>query len=123
MVVLDEPRPDAFEEFHRLLFENQPAEGGAGRPTTSSSSTPSQAGADEDAVRGPIVDREFHQWVVNATDQMSKDGVNGTPTVLIDGKAAGVRRRRRARRPCWTRSAEPPSPVGRSRRVAARLRG
>ena len=27
--------------------------------------------------------------MVNATDQMSKDGVTGTPTVLIDGKSAG----------------------------------
>jgi protein-disulfide isomerase len=24
--------------------------------------------------------------VVNATDQMSRDGVNGTPTVFINGK-------------------------------------
>ena len=35
----------------------------------------------------PLIDGDvYHQWVVNATDQMSEDGVNGTPTVFIDGK-------------------------------------
>ena len=28
--------------------------------------------------------------MVNATDQMSKDGVNGTPTVFINGKNQGA---------------------------------
>ena len=37
-------------------------------------------------MRPPIEDKVFEQCVVNATDQMSKDGVNGTPTVLIDGE-------------------------------------
>ena len=77
------------EAYHRLLFENQPAEGCAGLTDDQLIEYAVQAGADEDAVRGPIEDRKFHQWVVNATDQMSKDGVNGTPTVLIDGKPAG----------------------------------
>ena len=89
MVVLDESGQDAFEAYHRLLFEKQPAEGGAGLTDDQLVEYAVQAGADEDAVRGPIVDRKFHQWVVNATDQMSKDGVTGTPTVLIDGKSAG----------------------------------
>ena len=28
----------------------------------------------------------FRQWAVNATSRMSRDGVNGTPTVLVDGE-------------------------------------
>ena len=42
-----------------------------------------EAGADEDAVRGPIEDKVYEQWVTNATDQMSQDGVTGTPGVFI----------------------------------------
>lgn len=89
MVVLDRTGTDAFEEYHRLLFENQPAEGTAGLSDDRLVAYAVQAGADEDEVRGPIEDQEFAQWVVNATDQMSRDGVNGTPTVLVDGEPAG----------------------------------
>ena len=49
-----------------------------------------QAGADEATVTPLINDNVYHQWVVNATDQMSKDGVNGTPTVFINGQNQGA---------------------------------
>jgi len=87
MVVLDTAGPDAYVKYHRLLYDNQPAEGSAGLTDDQLIQYAVQAGADEQAVRGPIEDNKYHQWVVNATDQMSKDGVNGTPTVLVDGKA------------------------------------
>ncbi len=45
-----------------------------------------RAGADESAVRPGIEGLTFRQWAVNATSQMSRDGVNGTPTVLVDGE-------------------------------------
>ena len=41
---------------------------------------------DRDAVSPLIEDGAFDQWVVDATDAMSKDGVTGTPTVEIDGQ-------------------------------------
>jgi len=81
--------PDAFAELHRILFENQPAEGSAGPEDAQLGDWAVEAGADEAEVRPLIEDRAFDQYVVNATDQMSKDGVNGTPTVLIDGRPAG----------------------------------
>ena len=89
MVVLDTSGQDAYLEYQRLLYENQPAEGSAGLTDDQLIEYAVQAGADEDAVRGPIEDRVFQQWIDNATDQASKDGVHGTPTVLIDGKPAG----------------------------------
>ncbi len=88
-VVLDTAGADTFEAYRELLFEHQPAEGTAGLTDDELIQYAVEAGADEAAVAGPIKDDVFHQWVVNATDQMSKNGVNGTPTVLIDGVQAG----------------------------------
>ena len=102
MAVQDIAGPDAFAEIHRILFENQPAEGSAGPDDDQLVDWAVQAGAEEAEVRPLIEDKVFEQFVVNATDQMSKDGVNGTPTVLIDGEPAGETpqesRGRRARR-------------------------
>jgi protein-disulfide isomerase len=85
-VVLDTAGPDAFKKFHDLLFANQPAEGSAGTSDDELIEYAIEAGADKAEVSGPIKDKVFAQWVVNATDQMSKDGVTGTPTGLIDGE-------------------------------------
>ena len=89
MTVLDTNGPEEFVAYQRLLYENQPAEGSAGLTDDQLIELAVKAGADEDAVRGPIEDRVFQQWVENATEQASKDGVTGTPTVLINGKSTG----------------------------------
>jgi len=85
-VVADAAGPDVFKKFHDLLYENQPAENSAGPDDDQLIQWAVQAGADEDAVSQPIKDDVYAQWVTNATDQMSKDGVNGTPGVFIDDK-------------------------------------
>jgi len=90
MVVLDTTGVDAFVDYQRLLFENQPAEGTAGLSDDELIEYAVQAGADEGEIRGPIEDKVFEQWIRNATDQASTEGVNGTPTVLIDGEPAGA---------------------------------
>jgi protein-disulfide isomerase len=87
-VVADAEGPDVFKKFHDLLYANQPAEGGAGPDNDQLVAWAVQAGASEDAVRSGIEDGAFDQFVVNATDQWSKDGYNSTPTVLVDGKAS-----------------------------------
>lgn len=87
--VQDVAGPDAFAEMHRILYENQPAEGSAGPEDGQLVDWAVEAGADEADARPLIEDQAFAQYVVNATDQMSKDGVTGTPTVLIDGESAG----------------------------------
>lgn len=89
MVVLDTAGADAFWTFHDLLFANQPEEGTAGPDNDALIALALEAGADENEVSDRIENGEFDQWVVNATDQMSKNGVTGTPTVLIDGELAG----------------------------------
>jgi protein-disulfide isomerase len=89
MAVLSTAGPDAFMRFRTLAFDNQPAEGSAGEPDSTLVDWAVQAGATEAKVKPLIDGNVYHQWVVNATDQMSKDGVNGTPTVFIDGKDQG----------------------------------
>jgi protein-disulfide isomerase len=87
-VVVDAAGPDVFKKFHDILYENQPAEGTAGPDNDQLIAWAVQAGASEDDVRSGIEDGAFDQFVVNATDQWSKDGFNSTPTVLINGKPA-----------------------------------
>lgn len=87
--VLDTSGIEVFKAFHDELFANQPAEQTDGPDDDALIAEAVEAGAEEDAVRGPIEDKVFEQWITNATDQMSVDGVNGTPTVFIDGKLAG----------------------------------
>jgi protein-disulfide isomerase len=90
MAVLTTAGPDAFLKFHEIAYANQPPEGSAGVPDSTLVDWAVQAGADESKVKPLIDGNVYHQWVVNATDQMSKDGVNGTPTVYIDGQNQGA---------------------------------
>lgn len=90
MVVLDTAGPDTFLKFHTLLYDNQPAEGTAGLSDQQLIDYAVEAGADRTKVSGPIKSNLYHQWVLNATDQMSRDNVTGTPTVYINGKNQGT---------------------------------
>lgn len=84
--VLDTAGPEAAKKFHDLLFANQPEEGSDGLSDDQLVELAVQAGANEAAVAPAIENRAFEQWVVNASDQASKDGVNSTPTVQVDGE-------------------------------------
>ncbi len=77
---------DAFQKFHDLLYKNQPAEGGSGLSDQQLISYASQAGAKGSTVSKQITDQAYGDWVKQVTDQASKDGVTGTPTVLVNGK-------------------------------------
>lgn len=89
MAVQDTAGPEAFAALHTTLFANQPEEGTEGPDDEQLVAWAVEAGATESDVRPLIEDGAFDQFVVNATDQMSRDGVTGTPTVLIDGEPAG----------------------------------
>lgn len=79
--------PDAFLGFHNLLFENQPGEGGAGLTDDQLVKYAVQAGAPEAAIRTAVDDLTYEGWTARVTEASSKDGVSGTPTVLVDGTA------------------------------------
>jgi protein-disulfide isomerase len=85
-VVLDKAGPAVAKQFHDLLFENQPPENSAGLSDSRLVALAVQAGANRADVKKGIDDLAFEQWVKNVTDQASRDGVNATPTVRIDGK-------------------------------------
>jgi protein-disulfide isomerase len=88
-VVLDTSGVEVFQKFHALLFENQPAEGSAGLSDDQLIEYAVEAGASESDVRPGIESDTFDSWVNNTQDQMSKNGVRGTPSVFVDGEFAG----------------------------------
>ena len=86
--VLDTSGPAVAKKFHDLLYEHQPQEGSAGLSDAQLLDFAVQAGASRSAVSSAISSQKYKNWVANVTDQASKDGVTGTPTVLINGKRA-----------------------------------
>lgn len=84
--VLDERETGAFVRMHDLMFSEQPPEGTAGLSDEQLSALAARAGANNEVVGGCIDDERFAGWVDAATEQASKDGVNATPTILLDGE-------------------------------------
>jgi protein-disulfide isomerase len=76
----------AFAKLHDLLFQNQPEEGSAGLSNSQLADLAQQAGADKAAVTDCQAKGTYDAWAAKATDQSSKDGVNSTPTYLVNGK-------------------------------------
>ena len=85
-VVVDTAGPAGFQKFHDLLYAHQPAEGGSGLTDEQLVKYAVQAGADAGVAAADIEQRTYADWVAKSTDQASKDGVTGTPTVVVDGK-------------------------------------
>lgn len=85
-VVLDTAGAEVAVEFHDALFANQPEEGGEGISDEDMIEMAVEAGADREAIEGPIADLKFEQWVVNATSEWSERGFTGTPAVAVNGE-------------------------------------
>jgi protein-disulfide isomerase len=85
-VVLDESGPEVAKAFHDLLFDNQPPESGPFPDDDQLVEWAVEAGATEADVRPGIEDMAFEGWVDAAGEAASKEGVNSTPTVLVDGE-------------------------------------
>jgi protein-disulfide isomerase len=84
--VVNAAGPDAFQKFHDLLYANQPPEGGSGLTDDQLASYAAQAGASGSTVQQQIKNLTYGDWVKKITDQASKDGVTGTPTVKVNGQ-------------------------------------
>jgi protein-disulfide isomerase len=75
--------PDKYAEYVNVLFENQPAEGGAGLSDDKLKSLASDIGAD---INSCVDDKTFRPYVKYSTELAANSGITGTPTVFIDGK-------------------------------------
>lgn len=86
-VVLDTSGPDVAKKFHDILYAEQPAENGDHPDDAWLIEKAVEAGADESAVSAGIDDLEFEAWVGNGAKAATSAGVQGTPTVIVDGEA------------------------------------
>lgn len=75
--------PEHVLEFSRLMYVNQPEQGTPGLSDDDIEELAIQAGVPQD-VASTLADGKFTKWVIAATDQSSKDGVPGTPAVMVD---------------------------------------
>lgn len=70
-------------EFSRLMYMNQPEQGTPGLSDEQIEQIAVEAGVPAD-VAATIADGKFTKWAVAATEQSSKDGIPGTPAVMIE---------------------------------------
>ncbi len=76
--------PSAYPAFASALFAQQPEEGGKGLTDAQLTTIAEQSGAP--GLGSCISDGTYESWAARTTDQASKDGLTGTPYVLVDGK-------------------------------------
>jgi protein-disulfide isomerase len=76
----------AFQRYHDLIYANQPPEGSAGPDDEQLIALGRQAGITSDAFAQCVRTGRYADFVARISDQASRDGIFGTPTVLVDGK-------------------------------------
>jgi len=75
-----------FTEYHRVLFDNQPAEGSDGLTDAKLIELGRSVGLTDQAFADAVTDKTYWAWATKVTDLASSRGVTGTPTVLVGGK-------------------------------------
>ena len=81
---------DKFLQYHAATFQGQPAKEGAGYTDAQLKQFAVQAGLSSTALTTwdqCYAAKSHNQWVESVQTQSEKDGVNGTPTVKLNGKA------------------------------------
>jgi len=79
---------NVFRQFVKLLYANQPPEGGNGLPDSQLISLGQQAGAGPDFA-ACVTNHTFAAWAASLTDAASRAGVNATPTIKVNGNQIG----------------------------------
>ncbi|MEV4845075.1 thioredoxin domain-containing protein [Micromonospora matsumotoense] len=76
-----------FKEFTDTLFAQQPAEGSAGLSNDQLIDIGAGVGLNKDDFGGCVKDGTYRAWTEHVTDDASKAGVTGTPTIKVNGTA------------------------------------
>lgn len=76
-----------FKEFTDALFAQQPAEGSAGLSNDQLIDIGAGVGLNKDDFGGCVKDGTYQAWTEHVTDDASKAGVTGTPTIKVNGTA------------------------------------
>jgi len=76
-----------FREYNRLLYQNQPSEGTNGLSDDELIDIGAQAGTNAPAFEVCVRNLDYEEWVGNVTEDAFNDGVEGTPTVRVDGQS------------------------------------
>ncbi|MGY0005891.1 DsbA family protein [Micromonospora sp. I033] len=75
-----------FKEFTDQLFARQPAEGSAGLSDDELIDIGAGVGLNRDDFGSCVRDGKYKGWTEHVTDDASKSGVTGTPTIRVNGK-------------------------------------
>lgn len=75
-----------FREYTEALFQNQPPENSAGLSDDKLISIGGTVGLDQNSFGSCVRDGTYTSWTAHVTEEASKAGVNGTPTVLVNGE-------------------------------------
>jgi protein-disulfide isomerase len=73
-------------KFHNLLYQHQPSESGPYPSNDDLVQDAVEAGAKESAVKSQIESNAGVSWVQAATKAALATGLQGTPTIVVDGK-------------------------------------
>ncbi|NJP33663.1 DsbA family protein [Micromonospora thermarum] len=80
-----------FREFTEALFERQPPEGGAGLSDDQLIDIGAEVGLNRDSFGSCVRDDTYDAWTEHVTEEASKAGVTGTPTILVNGQPVADR--------------------------------
>lgn len=75
-----------FQQFHQVLFDNQPAENSDGLDNARLIELGRSVGLTDAAFADAVNNGTYEGWATKATETASARGVTGTPTVLVNGK-------------------------------------
>ncbi|SCF40700.1 Protein-disulfide isomerase [Micromonospora purpureochromogenes] len=80
-----------FKEFTDTLFARQPAEGSAGLSNDELIDIGAGVGLNRDEFGSCVKDGTFKSWTEKVTDDASRSGVTGTPTIKVNGRQVADR--------------------------------